>query len=581
MANTMGSLFIGVSGLMTSQNALNTTANNLANVDTPGYVRQQVLQQDRQYISVNKTNGISKIQSGLGVSIGDVVHARAIFLDKTYRTEASRASFYSTTYDAIYEVETLFQEMEGEAFQDVLTGPTGLWTAFQEFAKDPSDSVRQNLVIQKAGLFASRAQAVYDGLKNYQQTLNTKISDSVDQVNELASKIYKLNIDIMSIEGGGIETAMDLRDQRDLLLDQLSELGDISYKETGNGMVRVKFEGVPLVEETRIYEIAKKADKVTGFITPYWPQNSNTENGEYYPVFDTHNISSGRKNDMGSLKALLCARGDHYATYKDVEGIPANDYDYNVGSSIVMKIQAGLDQLVHKVVTQINDVICPNKQTTATITGTDENGNAVTLPPGTKILDAEKCSVGSDGAIPPQELFVRAGCKRYTTVTGNDGKTYYVYNEEDPKKTDLQYTSDSISINDALLEDESLLASYTQQIGSDGKRTVDYALGENLAKLWEKDSLILNPNDTTPCTFGEYYDKMVGEVSNFGDVYHSTAEGLVSSVLSIDNARQQIIGVSSDEELTYMIKYQNAYNAASRYINVIDEMIETLITQMG
>ena len=69
--------------------------------------------------------------------------------------------------------------------------------------------------------------------------------------------------------------------------------------------------------------------------------------------------------------------------------------------------------------------------------------------------------------------------------------------------------------------------------------------------------------------------------STYGDVFGSNATNLQQSLLTVDNQRQNVIGVSSDEELTYMIKYQNAYNASSRFINVINEMIEHLITQLG
>ena len=177
MANSMGSLYIGVSGLQTSQNALNMTANNLANVDTEGYVRERILQQDRNYVTMNMTTAVSYQQAGMGVSIGDVIHARDIFLDKMYRTQNGRSGFYSTTFETISEVQTLFQELEGTAFQEVLTGDDGLWVAFQEFAKDPSDSSRQNLVIQKASLFASRSKAVYNGLKTYQSNLNLQVAE--------------------------------------------------------------------------------------------------------------------------------------------------------------------------------------------------------------------------------------------------------------------------------------------------------------------------------------------------------------------------------------------------------------------
>ena len=167
MANGFGTLFIGVSGLQSSQNALNTTANNLANVDTTGYVRQQVLFTDRNYVTFNETTAVSKQQSGLGVYIGDVIHSRDVFLDRSYRTESGRQAFYAATYEATNEVETYFQEMEGQAFQDALKD---FWTSFQELYKTPDDSVSQNLVVQKAQLFVSRANAVYSGLQSYSTT---------------------------------------------------------------------------------------------------------------------------------------------------------------------------------------------------------------------------------------------------------------------------------------------------------------------------------------------------------------------------------------------------------------------------
>ena len=145
MANGFGSLYVGASGLQNSQNALNTTANNLANVDTKGYVRQQVLFADRDYITFNTTAAISKQQSGLGVQIADVVHSRDFFLDRAYRTSAGRQAYYQATYDTALEVETYFQELEGQTFQSSMED---FWVSFQELSKAPGDSVNQNLVIQ-------------------------------------------------------------------------------------------------------------------------------------------------------------------------------------------------------------------------------------------------------------------------------------------------------------------------------------------------------------------------------------------------------------------------------------------------
>lgn len=587
MANGFGSLFIGVAGLQSSQNGLNITSNNLANLDTVGYVRQQVLYADRDYITFNTTAAISNQQSGLGVKIGDVVHTRDVFLDRLYRTETGRQAFYEATYQATYEVETYFQEMEGQAFQDALGD---FWESFQELSKAPDDSIYQNLVIQKAQLFTSRASALYSGLQSYQSNINTQIIDDINQVNELGKTISKLNEQIQKIEAGDIETAMTLRDERDLALDKLSALVDITYSETTDGIVKVSIEGNEFIDEGGYHEVAMQRDKTSGFVTPYWPHLSDTAKGEYTYLFKfDRDISTENQNDMGELKALILARGDSVANYTDIVGVDAGTYNDTTGMSVMLRAEAQIDQLFHGIVTAINDILCPNVEASEYITGlagggsvtmTDAAGNTYTVTADTKILDMDNCSVGADGKLPPQELFTRVGTERYTEVTYTDpatgeAQTYYLYNEEDPNDTTMQYTLQSVSVNEALILDETALP-HLKQNGD-----VDQALAEALVAAWEKEGLTVSPNDAKAYSFNDYYAAMVGELATYGNVYSSMSTNLSNEVLTIDNQRLQVIGVSSDEELTKMIKYQNAYNASSRFINVINEMIEHLITQLG
>jgi len=114
----MGSLYVGTTGLQTSQNALNTTGHNLTNADTVGYVRQQTMLGDRGYntISIDAT-AIANKQLGLGVNYSQIRQVRDVFLDQTYREESGRLAFYETYYSAIEEVETLLGEMDGASFQ--------------------------------------------------------------------------------------------------------------------------------------------------------------------------------------------------------------------------------------------------------------------------------------------------------------------------------------------------------------------------------------------------------------------------------------------------------------------------------
>ena len=586
MANGFGSLYVGSSGLQSAQNALNTTANNLTNVNTTGYVRQQVLHTDRNYNVVDTSASISYQQSGLGVKIGDVIHARDIFLDKAFRTESGRQAFYAATAEAVNEVYTFYQELEGEAFQDSLQD---LWISFQELAKDPSDSVNQNLVIQKSSLFVSRAAGVYEGLKDYQKNINQQISDDIDRINELGQRIFELNLEIKQVESGHMETAMTLRDERDNCLDELATFAEITYKEDVDGMMKVSIEGMEFVDEARVYEMGKLVDEISEFVTPYWPHSSTPGNGEYDEVFSyTTAISSEMQTDIGELKALILARGDRTANYNDILGLSQREYNKSTadhiatGMSVMLQAEAQLDQLFHGVVTAINDLLCPNTEAenvmefngADTIQIEDVNGVMHTIHKNDLFLDAENTSVGVDGELPPTELFKRIGTERYETIEGKDGKTYYRFIPEDPNETAMQYTIISVEINHTLKEQETKFPHLKQ----DGQ--VNYALAEELAALWDAEGLTVDPNDTNKVTYMDYYSNMIGAYGTLGSVYESTAASLNDTVTSVSNQRQQVIGVSSDEELTKMIKFQNAYNASSRFINVINEMIEHVIMQL-
>ena len=564
MANGFGSLYVGASGLQNAQNAINTTANNLANVDTKGYVRQQVRYADKNYTILKDSRAnVNMQQSGLGVSIGDVVHARDIFLDKTYRQGTGRMSFYSARYETATYVEDLMQELNGQQFKQSVSD---LWQAFQEVSTKPADSTNQNLVLQKADLLVSRTQKLYSDLQNYQSNINDQIKDDVDRVNTIGNRIYELNLQIQRVEAGGTETAMTLRDERDSLLDELGNYGRIEVTEDATGFTYVDMEGVRFVDENRCYNMGLKAADGTGFYTPYWPQQSDVEKGQYVPVFRlSGEISSEMNTDIGSIKSKLLVRGDAYGRREDM----ASEKSYgNIEGCTLMEVQAELDVLFSNIVRSMNDIYCPNTETTSAFTSTD----GVTYPAGTKILDEENCARGVDGELPPRELFTRIGIDRYTKVTGKDGKTYYVYNEEDPDVSSTRYAIGTITVNSDLKRQITLMPAYKK----DG--SVDYEMGAKLAAAWEVKDMKLNPYDQKPCTFEEFYDKMVDQLGIEGNTYKSVTETLSGAVSSVDSKRQQVSGVSSDEELSNMIKFQSAYNAASRFMNVISEMTETIVT---
>ncbi len=247
----MGSLYTGVSGLQTSQNALNSTAHNMSNLDTTGYTRQQVLQGNREYNTIANA-AVSKQQVGLGVVYSKVRQVRDVFLDQQYRRESGRSMFYTTSHQCMSQVETILGELYGAGFNNSLEE---FQRSVDELAKTPTDSVVQGLVIQRASSFVDNAQAVYQGLCDYQDNLNLQIKTSVNKINDYGKKIYELNRQIVRIEAGGVERANDLRDARNQLLDELGGMVKINYNEDIYGNVAVQIEGHDFVSGAVVYEI--------------------------------------------------------------------------------------------------------------------------------------------------------------------------------------------------------------------------------------------------------------------------------------------------------------------------------------
>ncbi len=546
----MGSFWTGVSGLQTSNNALNTTAHNMSNLDTEGYTRQQVAQGTRPYVTISKGSPNWK-QLGLGVNYSLTRQERDYFLDLNYRRESGRSAFYDVSVATLEEIEYILGESnEGHEFSESLTN---FWTSIQELGKDPTSSVNQNLFVTRAYEFVNRASAVYTSLCQYQDNLNRNIVKEVNNINKYAQEIEELNRRIVSIEAGP-ERANDLRDRRNLLLDKLARLGNITYRENEAGYVSVRFEDVDLVQGGLVNEMKLYTDPETGFYTPYWrmlAKGSYDEKGNYVvtekdiegaKVFDlSREISSDLNTDIGSLKSMLLARGDHRATYKEIQDYPPDAdpsdpsqkvegwYNNNISQSIVMNIQAEFDQLIHHIVTKINDILRETadeaKEAGDTEYLRDENGD-------------------------PYQMFVKS-------VEGDD------------------WTVSNIMVNSVLRQNPSLLEFRKEE------HSEDIPAIEKLKKAFEEKIYTLNPNVETLLSFSDYYKNLVAQVANTGSVNRGIQAGQVAATDTLLYAREQVVGVSSEEELTSMIKFQNAYNASSRYINVVDEMLEHILTTLG
>ena len=630
MANLITSLWTGVTGMTSAQSGLNTTAHNLANINTVGYTRQQLLQVDNTYSNIGWFGRDSKaMQVGLGTTASTIRQLRDRFYDEAYRTEKGRMGFYEAQYDATVEIQDLFGEMEGVAFQESVEE---IWVALEELSKEPESIVARATLVNKANAFLSRADDVMDQLKKFQVNLNQEIKNTVDRINELGRTIHEMNRKIITCEVGDIETANDYRDIRNNAIDELSEYVSITYKELNTGGVVVQVEGTQFVSELNLNEFGLREMGESDMYEPYWIFTGD-------PIYASDKIASIDSNtDIGSLKGMLLARGDDVANYRDIplkpqepvyparidyttkdavgnsifDSVAYNEavaqyekdyedyelemnkfltalkkYNHTVDTSVLMTTMARFDQFVHGITTTINDILAPNKK----IQIVNDAGELEEV----LVLDEENAPVGmdEDGTM-GEALFNRKGVERYTERTvqvpklDGDGDIIYdedgsiitkeqvvrVYTEETDDSNYSLFTLGEIELNENILNDYSKIPLSENANGGDFSYT---GVVQRLIDVWGENFTTLSPNTLTTYTFKEYYTAFIGDMGTQGNSFNTMAMSQEDMLQEIDNSRQNYAGVAQDEELSNLIKYQYSYNAASRYFTVVNEMLETLV----
>ena len=606
MGNLMTSFNAGVSGLHSAQASLTVTAHNLANASTTGYTRQQVIVTDSFYQTSYGSHD-NALQIGTGTTISLTRQIRNEFLDGQYRVQLGRQQFYEANSKAAMEIEDMLGELHGEEFK---TSINDLWGALSSLATHADDIVYKDQLVMVASQFIEKAKVLQEELNTYQTSLNTEVKNQVDTINDLVGQIRELNKQIQKYEATG-ESANDYRDKRNQCLDELSQYITFETNEQIDGTIMIYSEGGYLLDAVSQYYLTTAYESDTSkLLKPIWAT------GENYYRYDSLEYSSSNNTDVGGLRGIMVARGNYAATYVNVPQKPVEDdfktggvldtdaynramskfnddlevYNKTIGASVVMTIQSELDTLVHGIVTTVNDVLCPNKEIQIEVEDRDEGGNVTGTHLETiRVLDEENALIGDDAnRTMGTELFSRRGIDRYTeeevTVVKEDGSTstqkVYRYNEEDPSDVYSMYTIGQLVTNPVVARDSSTLPTMYSDAhdGKDG-----YANNELLAiaQSFEEKIGTLNPNSLTAYDIKHFYDGMVSELGTQGNIWNGIIENQNTTVHTLDTERQNVMGVSSDEELSNLIKYQQCYNASSRYITTVAQMLEYLIERLG
>ncbi|AET70316.1 flagellar hook-associated protein FlgK [Desulfosporosinus orientis DSM 765] len=309
MSSTFGGLNILSRSLYANQASLDTVGHNIANAGTDGYSRQSV--NLATAVPAGEVYGRNKNFAGSGVTVASITRARDIFTDRQLWKQTSNLGYTETSSAALTKLENIFSEPSDTGIQTVLNQ---FWSSWQALSTDASDtSVRAEV--------AQNGLAVVDAIKNAAQQLkdsaenvNFEVKAGVNTINQLTEGISKLNEQIYFAEFSGTNHANDLRDSRDLLVDQLSKMVNISVNEDSTGRYTINSNGVNLVFANCYTKLATSTTPSTGDVYGYAETNVivadtgkaiSFADGQMKALIDSRDSETkGIKGYMDSLESI-------------------------------------------------------------------------------------------------------------------------------------------------------------------------------------------------------------------------------------------------------------------------------------
>ncbi len=500
-------LEIGKRSIMAQQTALEVTGHNLANANTPGYTRQMPnLVVTRPYHTPALTNSNKAGQLGTGVMVAEIERIRDVFLDQQIRNEAKTSGYWQSMQDALAKIEVILNEPSDDGIRAVMDM---YWQAWQDLVAHPESEAVRTAVTERAMALADGFNHMYTQLTELREDLNASVKIKVDEINVISGQLAELNLQILSIKIAG-KQPNDLEDQRDLLIDQLSQIVDIKTFIDNNGMVAVQVGGRTLVQGTDNTPLTVTQDS-KGMHMVIWADTKARADIE-----------------SGELRGYLDARGK-----TDLAA------DKDIYRETVPELIENLNALAKTIAIKTNEL---HRSGYSLVNETD-------VPDGSNFFDS-----------PLTEAEINA-------IT--DWAHY-------------------IKVNSAIMADPKLIAaagSPTTDLVTGNKNYGDSTIALAIAQLkhdYNDNALFAGINNlVSNATMDDYWRSICAEVG----VKSQEALRMVSNqevlLSQLESKRQSISGVSIDEELTNMIKFQHAYNAASRFITTMDEAIDVIVNRMG
>lgn len=559
----ISSVNIAQQALSVNQAAITTVSNNIANVNTQGYSKLRVDQSQVVNYTPTAGNPLSVAESCSGVQLTSVTRYSDWYLQNYYWQESSTNSYLEQATATASNVEDLVNELKSTGLSSALDH---FYSAVNALSNAPSDITARQNYVNAAQTVCSVFNNMSSDLTDIKTSLvgsgssdgsleSSGLTSQVGKVNTILEQLANVNFGIIKTNTGGSSSA-SLLDQRDILLSQLSDLAPVNIEQYPNGTVQVSLADITLVNGTQVQGKLHVAE--TG----------NADNPVTLNIVDPEDSSVALSTDIksfidtGSIGAILDTCGTDstkFTIYSALQNLNTMASEF---STVLNKIQVGDingDGTVAMAMNQANKQLTastnlmfvngssPNVATStvahATVPG-EVNGTVTTTAGGTTTIVNTRVSGGN------------------TTIT---------------TKTQAAITAANISVNSSIVSDPYLVAA--ARVADPTATGVASETGNNANMALVMDSR----NDTSyysnlgGTTLEKYLSNAVFAVGAKVEDLNTRLENQTLVVNQVKNNLQSKMGVNMDEELTDLIKYQRAYQAAARIYNVCSSLLEELV----
>jgi len=560
----LGSIRLGANTLRVNQLALHVIGQNIANANTPGYIREEAI------LKPAPTERRGGVLLGMGVRIEAVVQKLDRFLEERLHAAVSDRADIETRENVYAKLEAVLGEL-GDT--DLSSALTNFFSSVAEILNQPEDLGVRNLAVLNGTTLTAQIRAIQRHVGNLSAEVTDRIIDTGDRINQLLEEIRSLNVRIAHTEAGDISSsdAVGLRDQRLMALDQLAEIIDIRVAEDPNGTVVVYCGSSYLVHGGQRRAVEIVLDSYRGAVTAEVHLDATqapleSTSGELEGLRAAQNeILRGFLEELDDFaRALIFEFNKQFSQGQGLNGYDALMSEFAVADPGAALDQAGLQYTPENGSFQVlvYDERSGLTQTTDVIVDLNGVGNEMTLADLAAALDAVEgisATVTSQGNLsvaaetPDRQFAFAADTSGVLAALGLSGF----------------FTGTSardIGVSDALGEDPARFAASLSGFGVDTDNAALLAVLADAA-LESQHGFSLNG----------LYDRLIGTTAENGSVNHALAESARVFEATLRGQKASTSGVNLDEEAIHMIGYQQGYQATARYISTLAELLDMLV----